>query len=121
MTDHDRHAPDAAAHTGPQPTGPQRTDIPEETTMSTLRDDDLGTDRSHDDSWLAAGRHPVNVGHLVMGIAFLGLLAVWALISAGAVDGADTRWLLPVPWLAAGAAGIAATVLTARRAHRAGT
>ena len=26
------------------------------------------------------GRHPVNVGHLVMGIAFLGLVGVWALI-----------------------------------------
>ncbi|WZH54031.1 MAG: hypothetical protein PIR53_08580 [Nocardioides alkalitolerans] len=58
----------------------------------------------------AAGLHPVNVGHLVMGIAFLGLAGVWALLASGAADASDTRWLLPIPWLAAGAAGLAATV-----------
>ncbi|WP_447647137.1 hypothetical protein [Nocardioides zeae] len=61
-------------------------------------------------SGLAAGLHPVNVGHLVMGIAFLGLACVWALLASGAADAGDTRWLLPIPWLVAGAAGLAATV-----------
>ncbi|MDF9716967.1 hypothetical protein INN71_08275 [Nocardioides sp. ChNu-153] len=68
-------------------------------------------------TWLEAGRHPVNVGHLVMGVAFLGLTLVWALLVSGAVEAVDARWLLPLPWLAAGGAGMAATVVAARR-HR---
>ena len=62
----------------------------------------------------ASGRHPVNIGHLVMGLAFLGLVAVWALVRTGLVDGHDVRWLLPVPWVLAGAAGLLATTLTSR-------
>ncbi|GAA4734358.1 hypothetical protein GCM10023350_17470 [Nocardioides endophyticus] len=54
------------------------------------------------------GRHPVNVGHLVMGIAFLGLVGVWALIQSDTVDGSEVRWLLPVPWVLAGLAGLLA-------------
>jgi hypothetical protein len=55
-----------------------------------------------------SGRHPVNVGHLVMGIAFLGLVGVWALIQSDIVGGSDVRWLLPVPWVLAGLAGLLA-------------
>ena len=55
-----------------------------------------------------SGRHPVNVGHLVMGIAFLGLVGVWALVQSDAVTGSDVRWLLPVPWVLAGLAGLLA-------------
>ena len=55
-----------------------------------------------------SGRHPVNVGHLVMGIAFLGLVGVWALIQGDVVEGQDVRWLLPVPWVLAGLAGLLA-------------
>lgn len=62
-----------------------------------------------------SGRHPVNIGHLVMGIAFLGLLAIWALIEAGTVTGDDIRWLLPLPWVFAGVAGLLASVLGGRR------
>ncbi len=59
-----------------------------------------------------SGRHPVNVGHLVMGIAFLGLTVVWTLVvAADVVDLAHTRWLLPLPWLVAGVVGLVATVL----------
>lgn len=56
-----------------------------------------------------AGLHPVNVGHLVMGVAFAGLVVIWALFISDAVDGHDLRWLLPIPWVAAGAAGLIAT------------
>ncbi len=49
-----------------------------------------------------SGRHPVNVGHLVMGIALLGLVAVWALVVSDVVEGDDVRWLLPAPWVLAG-------------------
>ncbi|RHW28874.1 hypothetical protein D0Z08_03260 [Nocardioides immobilis] len=58
-----------------------------------------------------SGRHPVNVGHLVMGTAFVGLFTVWALISSDTVELGDAHWLLPLPWLIAGVVGLAATVL----------
>jgi|KBSMisStaDraftv2_1062788.scaffolds.fasta_scaffold203878_2 hypothetical protein len=59
-------------------------------------------------SW-AAGKHPVNVLHLVMGVAFLGLFVNWALIQSDVLEAHDLRWLLPIPWVAAGAAGLIAT------------
>jgi hypothetical protein len=58
---------------------------------------------------LRAGLHPVNVGHLVMGVAFLGLAIIWALIESGTEPTHDLRWMLPVPWVAAGLAGLVAT------------
>ena len=61
------------------------------------------------------GRHPVNTGHLVMGIAFLGLALIWTLIAGDVVTGGDVRWLLPLPWVAAGLAGVLATLLPRRR------
>lgn len=62
-----------------------------------------------------SGRHPVNIGYLVMGIAFLGLVGVWALFEGDVVDGGEVRWLLPVPWVLAGLAGLLATTVGARR------
>ena len=61
-----------------------------------------------------SGRHPVSIGHLVMGLAFLGLVAVWALVQGGVVDNRDIRWLLPLPWVVAGIVGLLATTLTSR-------
>ena len=61
------------------------------------------------------GRHVVNIGHLVMGIAFLGLVAVWALIQGDVVGGADVRWLLPVPWVLAGLAGLTVIAASSNR------
>lgn len=61
-----------------------------------------------------SGRHPVNIGHLVMGLAFVGLVGVWALVQGGVVDSHDIRWLLPLPWVLAGIAGLLATTLTSR-------
>ena len=57
----------------------------------------------------SAGIHPVNVLHLVMGVAFAGIVAIWALVESGAVGASDLRWLLPIPWVAAGIAGLVAT------------
>ena len=62
-----------------------------------------------------SGRHPVNVGHLVMGVAFAGIALVWALLQGDVVDTGELRWLLPIPWIAAGAAGLAASVWPGRR------
>lgn len=63
----------------------------------------------------ASGRHPVNITHLVMGVAFAGILLCWALYAFDVVSAEDYRWLLPIPWLTAGAAGLAATVLPSRQ------
>jgi hypothetical protein len=63
-------------------------------------------------------RHPVNVGHLVMGIAFLGMVLVWALIVGDVVPNDELQWLLPVPWVAAGGAGLVAMATAARRRSR---
>lgn len=60
------------------------------------------------------GFHPVNVGQLVMGVAFAGLLTVWALFQSDVVDSDQLRWMMPIPWIAAGAAGLAATVWPSR-------
>jgi hypothetical protein len=62
-----------------------------------------------------SGRHPVNVGHLVMGIALLGLVAIWALIIGDVVEGDNVRWLLPTPWVLGGAAGLIALAVTGHR------
>jgi hypothetical protein len=63
-----------------------------------------------------SGFHPVNVGHLVMGVAFAGMVLVWALVQGDVVADEELRWLMPIPWIAAGAAGLAATVWGSRRA-----
>ena len=62
-----------------------------------------------------SGRHPINVGHLVLGVAFLGVTVVWALVASDTVNGSDIRWLMPIPWVSAGIAGVLATVLTSGR------
>lgn len=64
-----------------------------------------------------SGWHPVNTGHLVMGVAFSGLVVVWALVKGDVVDLADNGWVMGLPWLAAGAVGLLATVLRGPRDH----
>jgi hypothetical protein len=74
--------------------------------MSTMSDHDPNlSDRAR--RW-RDGLHPVNVVHLVMGVAFTGLALVWALYMSGAADSHDLRWLMPIPWVAAGVAGLVA-------------
>jgi cytoskeletal protein RodZ len=86
-----------------------------ETTEPTAPTEPLRTSQVADDQGpdhrpgFATGRHPVNVLHLVFGIAFLGMVVTWALIESGAVETSGLRWLLPIPWVAAGAAGLLAT------------
>jgi hypothetical protein len=60
-------------------------------------------------------RHPVNIAHLVMGLAFLCIVGGWALVQGDVVAGEDIRWLLPIPWLVAGAVGLTAVAVQAVR------
>lgn len=62
-----------------------------------------------------SGRHRLEVGHLAMGVAFLGLAGVWALVAGDVVGPEGVRWLLPLPWLAAGLAGSIGLVVRGRR------
>jgi hypothetical protein len=66
---------------------------------------------------IESGWHPVNVGHLVMGLAFLCCVGAWALVQADVVTGDDIRWLLPIPWLVAGAVGLGVAAFTGARRH----
>ena len=61
------------------------------------------------------GFHSAHVGHLVMGLAFLGLVAIWVAVQSDWVATNDVRWLLPLPWVFAGAAGLIAAVVSGRR------
>jgi hypothetical protein len=72
--------------------------------MSTYTDYSSETGRT-------SGWHTVNIGHLVMGLAFLGLVAVWGAVQLELVPDDDVRWLLPLPWVFAGAAGLIATAV----------
>lgn len=63
----------------------------------------------------APRRHPVNVSHLVMGTAFVLISLIAFGLALGVVDAHDLRWLLPVPWIAAGAAGLTASALRSVR------
>ena len=59
------------------------------------------------------GRHPVNIGHLVMELAFLAFVVVWALIATDTVvvdSIEDLRGLLPVPWIVGGTVGLIAAL-----------
>ena len=58
-------------------------------------------------------RHPVHVAHLVMGLAFLGIAAVWLVVRMVDLPADDVRFLLPLPFLFAGGLGLLALVLAA--------
>ena len=62
-----------------------------------------------------SGLHPINITQLVLGVAFAGMVLVWALVQGDVVETGARRWLMPFPWIAAGAAGLAATVWPGRR------
>ena len=62
-----------------------------------------------------SGLHPVNITQLVMGVAFAVMVLVWALVQGDVVESGELRWLMPIPWIAAGAAGLAATVWPSRQ------
>lgn len=52
----------------------------------------------------------VNVMHLVTGLVFLGISGSWALHAAEVIDTVEVRWILPLVLVAAGAAGLVASL-----------
>lgn len=60
-------------------------------------------------------RQPVSVVHLVMGLVFLGTAALWGLHAAGVVESVELQWLAPLVLVVAGAAGLVASLVRARR------
>jgi hypothetical protein len=72
---------------------------------------------STDESSRPSGWHQINIGHLVMGLAFLGIVGVWALVQTDTVTGDDIRWLMPIPWVLAGVVGLVVTAITGPRRH----
>lgn len=65
-----------------------------------------------------SGRHPVNIGHLVMGLVFLTFVGAWGLIQTDVVTGDDAHWLLPLPWVVGGAVGLVVAVVGGVRRRR---
>lgn len=62
--------------------------------------------------------HPLEVGHLVMGLVFLGLAATWGLHELGLVRAADVDWLVPLALVAAGLLGLAGFAVREVRGRR---
>ena len=58
-----------------------------------------------------------SVLHLVVGLVFLGLAALWALSASGTVS-SDDAWLLPGLLIVAGAAGLVTALAGGRRGTR---
>lgn len=77
----------------------------------------LDQDAENHDAAPRSGLHPVNVGHLVMGLVFLCIVGAWALVQTDRVTGSDLRWLLPLPWVVGGAVGLAAAAVSGVRRH----
>lgn len=61
------------------------------------------------------GPQRVKAAHLVVGVIFLGITAMWALAEAGTVDWHGSRYAVPVILLVAGTAGLIASLAGGRR------
>ena len=68
----------------------------------------------------SSGRHPVSIGHLVMGLVFTCFLALWAIVQFTDISSHDLRFLWPVPWIVGGAVGMVALAIRDRRRLRSG-
>lgn len=60
-------------------------------------------------------RNPVRIGHLVMGVLFAVFVVLWALADTDVVDHSQLHWLVPVPFLLAGVAGLIASAVRQRQ------
>lgn len=65
-----------------------------------------------------SGFHPINLSHLIAGVVLACFVGIWAAITLEWLPVDDLRWLLPIPWLVAGSAGLLAATLGRRRRER---
>ncbi len=63
-------------------------------------------------------RHPVNATQLVFGLVFLGIAGTWSLQEVGALASDSSKWLFPLILIAAGTAGLAASMLKSWQGSR---
>ncbi len=61
------------------------------------------------------GRHPVNIGHLVMGILFAGLVGAYLMYASNELDVDGLKWAIPVIFIVGGAVGLLAAVMASLR------
>ena len=59
--------------------------------------------------------HPVRVVHLVFGLLLVAFLTLWAMVETDAIDQGELHWLIPVPFLVLGAAGLGLSLVRAVR------
>jgi hypothetical protein len=65
-------------------------------------------------------QRPVKIAHLVMGLFFLGFVAMAASLDAGAIAWSGVRYLWPLLLVAVGIVGVLATLVSNRRRSSAG-
>lgn len=56
--------------------------------------------------FVKGSRNPVSTGHLVAGLVFLGIAAMWLLRGTGVIGPDDDRWLVPGVLVVAGLTGM---------------
>ena len=78
----------------------------------TWTSDDL---RAGEDAQQHPWRHPINIGHLVMGLAFLGLVAIWGLWSPASSPTTTSAGCCRSRGSSPAAPACVATALAARR------
>lgn len=61
---------------------------------------------------------PVSIPHLVVGLVFLGVVAIWALAEAGVVEYDGQRWVLPLILVLAGSVGLLVSLVNGVRRSR---
>jgi hypothetical protein len=110
-----RNEPDEPVFGTTQPDEPVfGTTEPDEPVFTGIDDHEQTSDAR---ALVRSGWHRVNIGHLVMGLAFLCFVGAWALVQADVVTGDEVRWLLPIPWLVAGAVGLVTVAVSSARRH----
>lgn len=61
-----------------------------------------------------AGRHPLSVGSLVVGLIFCGIAFAWLLNATNVLHADDLQWAIPVLLVGVGVIGVVASIARGR-------
>ncbi|GAB3414958.1 hypothetical protein [Flindersiella endophytica] len=61
-----------------------------------------------------AGRHPLSVGSLVVGLIFCGIALAWLLNATNVLHADDLQWAIPILLVGVGAIGVGASIARGR-------